>query len=177
MCRADTTSKGEGGYKMKLSEKFIKANNLLCDMENHVNAPYLRKKFTLDFKPSNAQITICGLGFYELYINGKNITKGALAPYISNTDDICYYDNYDITNLLNKGKNVVGIILGNGFRNPFGGFVWDFEKSAHRGCVCTALYLESTDGENSFEMEADESFKTHPSPILFDDMRMGYHYY
>ena len=89
---------------MKLSTKFIKAQDAMCSFENHVPAPYLRKEFQLDFVPEKAEITICGLGFYELYINGKDITKGPLAPYISNPDDICYYDNYDITDLLKEGE-------------------------------------------------------------------------
>lgn len=161
---------------MKLSKKFIKANEHLCDFENHINAPYIRKSFILNFKPKFAEITICGLGFYELYINGQNITKGYMAPYISNTDDICYYDNYDISELLNTGENVIGIILGNGMRNPFGGFIWDFDKASHRGPVTVALCLEAVSGEKRFEIEADTSFKTHPSPVLFDDLRMGYIY-
>ena len=161
---------------MKFSEKFIKATNEMCNFDNFVNAPYLRKKFSLDFKPQNAEITICGLGFYELYINGQNITKGPLAPYISNTDHICYYDNYDISDLLEKGENVIGILLGNGFRNPFGGFIWDFEKSPHRGTPTVALSLEASDKDNSIEIEADTSFKVHPSPIIFDDERMGCRY-
>ena len=65
---------------MKFSGSFIKANNEICDFDNHVNAPYFRKEFKLDFAPDKAEITICGLGFYELYVNGKNITKGPLAP-------------------------------------------------------------------------------------------------
>ena len=84
---------------MKFSKNFIKAGDKLCTFEEFVAAPYFRKKFKLEFKPENAEITICGLGFYELYINGVNVTKGPLAPYISNPDDICYYDNYDITKL------------------------------------------------------------------------------
>lgn len=161
---------------MKISEKFIKATNEMCDFDNFVNAPYFRKKFSLDFDPQNAEITICGLGFYELYINGKNITKGPLAPYISNTDHVCYYDNYDISSLLVKGENVIGIVLGNGFRNPFGGFIWDFEKAPHRGVPTVALCLEASDESNHIEIEADNSFKVHPSPIIFDDERMGCRY-
>lgn len=161
---------------MKLSEKFIKATDELCDFDNYVNAPYIRKKFSVDFTPQKAEITICGLGFYELYINGVNITKGPLAPYISNTDDICYYDNYDISDLLNEGDNVIGILLGNGMRNPFGGFIWDYHTAPHRGAVTAALCMEVSDGENTLEIEADESFKTHPSPIIYDDLRMGYIY-
>lgn len=161
---------------MKFSKQFIKANDALCDFHNHVNAPYFRKKFNMPFKPEKAEITICGLGFYELYINGQNITKGPLAPYISNPDDVCYYDNYDITNLLLYGDNTIGILLGNGFRNCIGGEVWDMEKSTCRGPVTVALYLEAEGEGKTFELECDETFKTHPSPITFDDLRMGCRY-
>jgi len=161
---------------MKISDKFIKADDKMCDFDNHIQAPYFRKKFLLDFEPQKAEITICGLGFYELYINGVNATKGPLAPYISNTDDICYYDNYDIKKLLNTGENVIGVVLGNGFRNPFGGIVWNFDKSKHRGVPILALCLEAENETQKIELEADESFKTYPSPILFDDLRMGYRY-
>ena len=161
---------------MKLSTNFIKAGDQMCSFENHIPAPYFRKEFALDFVPAKAEITICGLGFYELYINGKNITKGPLAPYISNTDDICYYDNYDITDLLKKGANVVGILLGNGFRNCFGGFIWNFQNAHCCGPVTAALCLEAFDADMTFEMEADETFKTHASPVTFDDLRMGCHY-
>ena len=161
---------------MKLSERFIIANKELCDFENFVPAPYFRKSFQLDFEPQKAEITICGLGFYECYINGTPITKGALAPYISNTDDVCYYDNYDITKLLKKGKNAIGVILGNGMRNAYGGFIWDFDKAESRGPVTLALNLEAEGEGKTLEFCADESFKTHPSPILYNDLRMGYCY-
>ncbi len=158
---------------MLLSKKFIAANYDVADFTNVVPAPYLRKTFNLDFTPESAGITICGLGFYELYINGVNITKGALAPYISNPDDICYYDNYDVKSYLKTGKNAIGVVLGNGFRNSFGGFVWDFEKADCRGAVCLALSFEAKSGDKTITFEADESFKTHPSPIKRNDVRMG----
>ena len=161
---------------MKFSKKFIKADDKLCSFEEFVPAPYFRKEFNLEFKPENAEITICGLGFYELYINGINVTKGPLAPYISNPDDICYYDNYDITELLREGTNAIGVVLGNGFRNCYGGFVWGFDKSTSRGPVTFALTLEANNNEKTFELEADETFKTHPSPIRYNDLRMGYCY-
>ena len=161
---------------MHLSRKFIKAGDAVCTFDHHVNAPYFRREFLMDFLPQRAEITICGLGFYELYINGVNVTKGPLAPYIANTDDLCYYDRYDIAAHLTKGKNVIGILLGNGFRNPFGGFVWRFDRAPHIGPLCTALCLECYGEGKYFRMEADEHFKTHPSPILFDDIRMGCRY-
>ncbi|MBQ9806423.1 MAG: family 78 glycoside hydrolase catalytic domain [Clostridia bacterium] len=161
---------------MKFSNRFIRANDRLCDFNAFEPAPYFRKSFTLDFSPAEAQITICGLGFYELSVNGTPITKGALAPYISNPDDLLYYDCYDLTPHLKKGKNVIGILLGNGFRNCYGGYVWHFDEAPCRGPVCVALTLEAQGDGKRFCMEADESFRTHPSPILYNDLRMGYCY-
>lgn len=160
---------------MKISDIFIKATDSLCDFDNPVPAPCFRKEFELDFIPESACVTICGLGFYLLYINGSDITKGALAPYISNPDDVCRYDAYDITKLLKKGRNVIGCILGNGMRNCFGGYIWDFDKADCRGPLCLALCLEASGSSSHFSLECDESVKVHPSHITFNDLRMGFH--
>lgn len=161
---------------MKFSKRFIRANGEMCDFENHIPSPYFRKKFEIDFEAENAEILICGLGFYRLWINGTEITKGPLAPYISNVGDICYYDFYKIPGLLKQGENIIGIQLGNGFRNAFGGFIWDFEEMESRGPVCLALSFKASGQGNELFFEADESFKTHPSPVTFDDLRMGCRY-
>lgn len=161
---------------MKISEKFIASALEISTFEKCLPAPYLRKEFDIEFEADFADITICGLGFYELYINGENVTKGMMAPYISNPNDICYYDTYDISKKLKKGKNVIGVLLGHGFRNPFGGFVWDFDKGDFVGPVCLALLLRAGNETNIFELEADETFKTHDSPVIFNEYRMGYHY-
>lgn len=159
-----------------MNKYFIKASNEFCSYENHVPAPYLRKEFDLDFTPDTAEISICGLGFYVLYINGVDVTKGLLAPYIANPEQYCYYDTYDIKEYLKCGKNVIGIILGNGMMNAFGGDVWDFDKAERRGAPMVALELLAKNETNEVTIKADESFKVHPSPITFDDLRMGEHY-
>lgn len=158
------------------SKKFISATKEYSsyEYETHVAAPYIRKTFEINNEVEFTKITICGLGFYELFINGKKITKGLLAPYISNPDDILYYDEYDLTALLNEGKNAIGILLGNGMLNCPGGTVWEMEKATYRSAPKVALALEICykNGEKTV-ITADESFKTHPSPILFDDLRCG----
>ncbi len=158
---------------MNLSMNFIKANDETCTFDHHVNAPLFRKCFSLKSVPKTASITICGLGFYELFINGKNITKGPLAPYISAPDDICYFDSYDVAENLTEGENVIGVMLGNGMQNPFGGFVWEFDKAKWISSVKFSLSF-TADGNELFC--ADETFTTHPSPITFDDLRMGCYY-
>lgn len=159
-----------------MNKKFIKATAEYCDFYKHVPAPYLRKTFDVDFIPENADISICGLGFYVLYINGTNITKGKMAPYISSPDKIMYYDTYDIKPYLKKGKNAIGIILGNGFMNPFGGAIWDFDTVVWRGTPRVALECRISSDESVVEFEADTSFKVHESPIRFDEYRLGEYY-
>jgi len=159
-----------------LSTTFVAATKEYCDYKNHVSAPYLRRSFTLEKLPETAEITICGLGFYRLFINGSEITKGLLAPYISNPDDILYYDCYDLTSYLQTGINVIGIILGNGMLNCIGGTVWDFQKVAYRSAPKVAFSLEINNGEESVCITADEQLRTHASPILLDDLRIGEFY-
>lgn len=162
---------------MKFSKKFICAGKEFSTWEKHIPAPYFRKEFVLEKDCDSAEITVTGLGFYMLYINGVDVTKGILAPYISNPDHIVYFDNYDIAKYLVKGKNVIALVLGNGFQNNVGGEVWDFEKATFRSSPKLALTFEAKLSDGSeISFEADETFKTAPSPILFDDMRCGVHY-
>jgi alpha-L-rhamnosidase len=157
---------------MFFSNSFISATKEFNTQAKPVNAPYIRKKFTVSGCDS-AEITVTGLGFYELYVNGENVTKGLLAPYISNPEDIVYYDRYDVSKHLVKGANCIGLILGNGMQNALDRNVWQFENASWRGAPMTALALE-IDGK--VVLECDETFKTSPSPILFDDLRCGERY-
>ena len=159
---------------MILSQKFVSATpaNVYSTFAKNVPAPYLRRSFNIDKLPEKAEITVTSLGFYRLFVNGCDITKGILAPYISNSDHVVYFDNYDITKYLTKGENVLGFMLGNGFQNCPGGIVWSLEVGAHRSSPKLAFALEY-DGN---VIEADENVLTFNSPILFDDFHTGVHY-
>ncbi len=162
------------GERIMLSGKFICATYDYSTYTKAVPSPYFRKTFIADFIPSKCTVTVGCAGFYELYINGQKITKGLLAPYISNPDDIVYYDEYDITGYIAEGRNAIGIQLGNGFQNNIGGQIWDLDDAEFRGAPRVAFALEVTrqDGKTAV-IEADTSVKTAPSPVLFDDMRCG----
>ena len=139
-------------------EKFIKAFNEYTTQEKRIPAPYIRKGFTLKFKPEKATLRICTPGFYELYINGTNITKGFLAPYIANPDQLVCYDEYDISSRLVNGKNAIGIILGNGFANQSVDH-WSFSEAQFRAPLCVSVELFASDERESFKLKSDESFK------------------
>lgn len=159
------------------SNSFISGTKEYSTLEQGVPAPYLRKSFVLEQMPEKAEIRICGLGFYELFLNGNKITKGALAPYISAADQIVHYDDYDVTQYLLQGENVIGVLLGNGNQNSFGAFIWEMDKAAWRSAPKMAMVFsaQSADG-TEFVFESDQSFKTAPSPIICDDIRLGEQY-
>ncbi len=157
----------------EMEKRFICASLTCCDFAHRVAAPYLRRAFDLKFTPKAADLKICGLGFYRLWINGREITKGCFAPYISNPDDRMYFDTYDLTPCLQPGENVLGVLLGNGFQNDFGGAVWDFDKAPWRSAPKLAIEFCAVGSEETLSFHADGHFLTHPSPILFDEYRLG----
>ena len=89
---------------------FISATKDYCKSFYHVNAPYIRKEFEVS-NACECEIVITGLGFYRLFLNGKEITKGILAPYISAPSDVIGYDKYTVT--AQKGQNGCGLIFPN----------------------------------------------------------------
>ena len=154
-----------------MKDNFIKATHEFNTLEKAVAAPYIRKSFYCDVK-ATAKVTVAACGFYELYINGKNCTKGYLAPYISNPEDYIYYDEYKLP--LDKGENVLGIILGNGFQNNSSGYIWEFDKASFRSAPMVSISVIYKNGSGDWvTIKSDKTFKTAPSPIISDDYRFG----
>ncbi len=160
---------------MKFSTDFICATKEYCTFKHWVNAPYFRKVFTLA-DPQKAELTICGLGLYELYVNGQRVTKSRLASYTSNPDQILYYDHYDLTPVLQSGKNVLGVWLGNGMLNCLGGRAWNLDQCNLRSAPKMALCFEAQTAEGDVEFTAKDGFLCSDSPILLDDLRIGEFY-
>lgn len=136
----------------------------------------MRRTFTLGDLPKKAEITVTSTGFYRIFINGKEITKDFLSPYITNPDQCLIYDRYDIAPYLGKGENCLAFVLGNGMVNCIGGYIWDFDKTVYRSAPSIAFFTEITlkSGEVC-TFEADETLKCAPSLITFDDLRSGTH--
>ncbi len=160
---------------MEFPQKFYCTRNEYNTYEKHINAPLIRKCIEInDFE--KASLLISGLGFYRLFVNGKEIRKGILAPYISNPDDLVYFDCFDISDYLVKGKNAFCIIIGNGMQNAPGGRVWDFDIARFRGAPRFAFRLTVNLNGVETVIDADTSFKWTDSPIIFDDIRSGCFY-
>ena len=153
---------------MSFGQTYIRATTAYNTFENHVPAYCFRREVTVSTETAaTLRVAVCGI--YELYLNGRRLTRGLLSPYLSNPEDLVYYDEYQIT--LQAGANAVGLILGNGFVNNPGGYIWDFDKASFRSAPMMSLEAVGSDG--AVLMEGDTSFKVAPSPFLWDDDRFG----
>lgn len=143
---------------------------------NGFAASYFRNELNIHKKIENAQVYICVLGYYELFLNGEKVGDHVLDPAPSNYDKQAYYVNYDITNQLQSGKNAFGIILGNGFygqniswkRDP------ESEKDLAYGppTVKLLVKLKYADG-TSADFYSDETWKESTGPIVFNNIYGG----
>lgn len=139
-------------------------------------AGYFRKLIDTPTDVQSARAYICGLGYYELYINGQKTGDHVLDPAPSNYDKEAYYVAYDVTDQLQAGKNALGIILGNGFYGQ--NISWKNDPESDRdlsyGMPAVKLLLELTYEDGTEEVFfTDSSWKESTGPIVFDNIYGG----
>ncbi len=159
---------------MNFPKKFVCEDTEYSNYEKYVPAPLFRKSFILNSNVNTAEMLICGLGYYDLFVNGQKITKGYLAPYIANSDHYVYYDKYDLLPYLTNGENVIGVMLGDGFQNSKT-FVWNFSNAVTNSAPQLALSCEIVCDNETISIAA-EDFLCKKGPVLFNDTRSGVFY-
>lgn len=135
----------------------------------------LRRKFRTDKKVVEATASVCGLGFYEFSLNGKKVGDSEFAPLWSDYDKSVYYNTYDVTELLQKGENVAGVLLGNGFYNVQGGRYRKLLISFGAPTLLFSLVINYEDGTRE-TIYSDNDWKYDLSPITFNCIYGGEDY-
>lgn len=77
--------------------------------------PMLRKSFFADGRIKRARLYATARGIYECSINGQRVGTEYFAPGASQYDKHLMYQTYDVTDLLQQGKNGIGCILASGW--------------------------------------------------------------
>ena len=135
----------------------------------------LRKAFKATKEIAEATVYVCGLGNYELSLNGKKVGNGEFTPLWSDFDKTVYYNTYDVTDRLRKGENVAGVILGNGFYNVQGGRYVKLKISFGPPTLLFQLQINYTDGTQEV-INSGSDWKYTFSPITFNCMYGGESY-
>ncbi|MBD3414482.1 MAG: Bacterial alpha-L-rhamnosidase, partial [Candidatus Aminicenantes bacterium] len=117
-----------------------------------------RKEFSLDQSVVRARAFVCGLGYYELRVNGEKVGDHVLDPGYTTYDQRVLYATYDITDHLTQGPNAVAVMLGKGW------------SEIRLLMLQINIQLESGDHLSVF---TDPSWKTAQGPIVADSIYDG----
>ena len=135
--------------------------------------PLFRREFTLAKAVQRAVISLCGLGQFELRINGTNASDAVMEPSWTTYTKNCHYGTYDVTKLVIQGPNAIGVMLGNGMYNvPTSTRYAKFTGSFGPPKLIAHLEVEYADGTKT-TVVSDTSWKAAPGPITFTNIYGG----
>lgn len=140
------------------------------EIRTSIPTGYFRKEIRLMASVKMARAYVCGLGYYEMYINGDKVGDHVLDPMPTSYDHSALYVTYDISSHLNKEKNLLGIILGNGFYGQ--DIAFGKELAYGKPAFKILIHVEYEDGSIE-EIMSDDSWKGSTGPIIFDNVYAG----
>jgi alpha-L-rhamnosidase len=132
----------------------------------------LRRDFDVRGGLRRALASVCGLGQYEMTLNGTRVGDRLLTPGWTAYEKTCLYDTYDVTALLKPGANAVGLMLAGGMYNVQPGRYTKF-VSAFRPLVAIGeMRLEYGDATAEV-VGTDREWRVASGPITFSNVYGG----
>jgi hypothetical protein len=136
----------------------------------------MRREFAAKPDIKRAIVHICGLGQFEMFINGKKVGTNLLSPGWTKYNRTCLYETHDVTSLVHVGDNTLGLALGDGMyhverRNRFSKFQGSFGPQRAFG----QLEIEYADGSREV-VPTDELWRVHTGPVTYNDVYGGEDY-
>src|SRR5690606_20956148 len=146
-------------------------------IDKNYELPVFRKNLETPKKVVSSIGYISGLGHYELLLNGQPVDSAVLQPGWTKYDKEAYYVVYDLTEHWHKGKNTIGVMLGNGFYYipPISGRFQKHKVAFGLPKMKMKIVNKYADGTQE-TIVSDESWKVHRSPITFSSMYGGEDY-
>ena len=135
------------------------------------NCPVFRKEFEIKSNLTRARLFISAMGLFVPYINGAALDEYVLAPGWSSYNSHIRYMAYDITGLLNKGLNAIGVRLGDGWHNGEISFNHQIHVYGDEIGFIGQLMIEYEDGENM--VITDSSWKSSESGVVKSSLYDG----
>ena len=151
------------------------ANNVLA---TGLPAPYLRRTFEIGGGVKRATAYICGLGYYEMSLNGRKVGDHVLDPGWTRYDRRSLYVAHDVTDYLKSGANAMGVVLGTGHFDDHVLSVWDFDNASWRARpkMKMEMRVEYEDGQTQI-VSSDGNWKASANgPTRFDSISSGERY-
>lgn len=139
--------------------------------------PMFRREFSLGKRVKRATAYVCGLGHFELSLNGHKVGDHELDPGWTDYKDTCLYVTFDVTDSLQPGGNALGIMLGNGFYNNWATTRWQHYATPSFGPkkMIFELHVEFADSTTA-KIVSDRFWTATGSPVVFSHVMGGEDY-
>ncbi len=158
----------EGGVS---GAKWISNGNHFVAEDNVTGRPSitLRRKFSFGKIEPSAILTVCGLGFFEAYINGERVGDGVFEPPFTDYCKRVILRSFPVADKLKTGENELEIILGDGWYSHTDLDTWGFFRAPWRDDVKAICKL--TSGEET--VCSDENFEWSFNETAKNSLRSG----
>lgn len=178
------TAEGTAGFEVALSEqedwaaKWVKSPISVIERQAHLGeqppAVLFRQSFMLDKEVKRARLYATCHGVYHLTVNGQRPDDREFAPECTVYRDYLCYQTYDVTKLLDKGENVLGMHVGDGW---YHGFMTKAEDPTYDPAFAILTQLEVTyaDGAKAC-ICSDHTVRVKESPVRCSDLFAGERY-
>jgi alpha-L-rhamnosidase len=135
-------------------------------------SPLFRKTFTTNKKIISATAYITAHGIYEAHINGQRVGDAYLTPGWTSYNKRLQYQVYDVTNLLAKGRNAIGVSVGSGwYRSPL---VSEKNKNIYGKDIAVLLQINIVYSDGSKEsIVSNDSWKSATGGIRYSEIYNG----
>lgn len=149
-------------------------------------SPYIHKTFSLH-RPETGILEVTGLGFFELWINGKPVSDELHNPTPSQYgprdlskfsypihDELTlriYYRRYDISALLADGENQITLLLGNGWYRQYERVGEGMAAYGEELKAIFALEVKDADGLQTVVSDGSEIYTN--SHIAYSNLYIG----
>lgn len=157
---------GQAGWKAKWIEPGYREDTVMRP------SPMFRKQFASDKKIVSATAYITAHGLYEAFINGKRVGDAWLTPGWTSYNKRLQYQVYDVSDLLKKGANAIGVTLGSGWYR--GSLAWQGNKNIYGKDIALLFQLSITYSDGSKEaIISDDSWKSTTGAIRYAEIYNG----
>ena len=137
-------------------------------------AIYMRNSFILDQLPHRAPVYITAHGIYALWINGVQVADLYPPGYTSYKKRL-EFQCYDVSSLLMKGTNVIGVVLADGWYTGKIGTVGMGEQFGSESALLLQMECKYLDGKTRY-ICSDNSFKWTTGAWRYADLFTGEYY-
>ena len=164
--------------ELKLLGDYESGNWEKIDDKDTYQAPrpvLVRNEINIDKKIKRARAYVTGLGGYVMHINGNRVGDAVFTPGWTHYPKRIQYQTFDVSNLLHKGKNAIGAVLGNQWWSS--GLGWNGSIVYSKGPLRFLLQLKVDYQDGSSQTFISNSdWKTHDSPIIETTLYHGEKY-